>query len=126
MTDHSTTLNGITLYKLSYARLYSRTRIFETTASLTFIKSDPPTIAMRPRIPTTLHQSGKTKTDVGWHIGTHAKQFTHEVILTLKKYISRQQFYYNPAVDSPKKQQKSLLRGLKGSLFNLVKPKFNK
>ncbi|MNI73992.1 hypothetical protein D3C73_1300490 [compost metagenome] len=84
MSNHGTGFDGIVLYQFGDRRIKAGLRIFKCTATLTFIKRNPPAVFVRPGTSPALNQPGEAKANIGWHIGAHPEQFAH-ISPTLKR-----------------------------------------
>ena len=82
MAQYDLALDRIPAYEFGHLGIYTRYRIMKQPASPPFIEPYAPAVTMRPGLPASLHQAGKTETDIGRYIGTHPQKFTHFQLVT--------------------------------------------
>src|SRR5690554_6185644 len=86
MADDNMRLDWIIGNQPCNRRTHRRVRIAEIAVTAGFIEGDSPAVTMRPGTTTTVQKTGKTETDIRWHVGTHAQQLTHALFLVYSRF----------------------------------------
>src|SRR5690554_4630999 len=81
MADDQGAFDWVTLYQAGNLGIHTWFWVVKQAQSGALIEADTPAVSMWPGTAAALHQAGKTEYNISRHIGTHAKQFTHEAVL---------------------------------------------